>query len=717
MRPPRLSAWPPLPIPPLLPRPRAELPFPLEDERCRIFARARHALFAGLGELGVGEGDELLVPAYHHGSEIEAIQQTGAGLRWYGDQDPLAPDEAELEALLGPATRALYLIHYFGFPQDAARWRRWCDRHGLLLIEDAAQAWLATGPGGPVGTCGDLTIFCLYKSFGVPEGAALLSGSPPSEPGDDPRFGAGVLARRFGAYLAQRSGTAHAALDRFTLSADYSPERDLALGDPRSKVWASVGPLLRRLADPHAAALRRSNYAVLAETLGECLPPAFADPGTGAAPFVFPFRAERKDPTLSRLRENGVLGLDLWSTPHPALPAGRFERAGRLRAELIGLPVHQELSADDLRRISEAARPAVASRAAATLEPLGDLAGLADEWEPLAEASQNVFATHGFALAWVEWAGVERHLELLGWRDARGRLRAIAPLYRYRSHGLRGLRTIGHGAADQLDLICAPADRVATAAALRSYLAAEAPDICLLDRMPEEAAWDGLLGGRVLHRQSSPVLEIEGRSWEELLSGWSSNLRGQVRRRERKLVRELGLVYRLCDDPARLGEDLDVLFGLHDARWNDASSGFSAGRRALHARFARHCLERGWLRLWIAEAEGRPVAAWYGFRFGDSDWYYQAGRDPDYASTSIGSVLLAHTIRDAAESGIGRYRFLLGEEDYKYRFANRDDPVDTVALAATPKGAAAVLAATAAARSPRTRRAVARIVADPARAD
>ncbi len=137
-------------------------------------------MWNGVERLGLVAGDEVLMPAYHHGSEVEAVSRRGVQCRFYEGDERLEPTEPELNALLGARTRALYLIHYQGFPQDAARWRRWCDERGLMLIEDVAQAWLATRDGTPVGSHGDLAFFCLYKSVGLPEGAALVMRSPPA---------------------------------------------------------------------------------------------------------------------------------------------------------------------------------------------------------------------------------------------------------------------------------------------------------------------------------------------------------------------------------------------------------------------------------------------------------------------------------------------------------------------------------------------------------
>ncbi|MEA2330008.1 MAG: hypothetical protein QOH58_146 [Thermoleophilaceae bacterium] len=216
----------------------------------------------------------------------------------------------------------------------------------------------------------------------------------------------------------------------------------------------------------------------------------------------------------------------------------------------------------------------------------------------------------------------------------------------------------------------------------------------LAERLPGEGHAQQL-GGKLLRRDASPVVDLAGGGWDDYLATRSSNFRSQVGRKERKLVREHGLSYRLSDDPDRLADDLTTLFELHEARWADGSSGALAGSRvAFHREFAAVAQERGWLRLWLAEIEGRPVAAWYGFRFGGADWYYQFGRDPEWDRFSVGLVLLAHTVRDAADSGQGQYRLLRGGESYKDRFATGDPGLDTVAV---PRGARGRLAVGAAA--------------------
>jgi CelD/BcsL family acetyltransferase involved in cellulose biosynthesis len=163
-----------------------------------------------------------------------------------------------------------------------------------------------------------------------------------------------------------------------------------------------------------------------------------------------------------------------------------------------------------------------------------------------------------------------------------------------------------------------------------------------------------------------------------------------VRKFERRLVRDHGLRFRLADDPERLDRDMTSLFELHDARWGARTTAFPQSLKPFHRELAALALEQGFLRLVFAELEGRPAAVWYGFRLGGADWFYQQGRHPAWARSSVGFVLTAHTIREAVTAGISRYRFLLGGEDYKARFATSEPEVETLAIPRGSRGQAAI---------------------------
>ncbi len=646
-----LRVRPALPKAVLWRRPADPLPFPLAEPECRAYPRGRDAIGEGLRALDLAPGAQALVPAYHPRAGVEALIRAGLEPRFYEGDERLEPRADELAAMLGPRVRALVLIHYLGFPQDSPRWRRFCDEHNLNLIEDAAHAWLASVAGAPVGSLADLAVFSFHEVVGLPR-AALLARRPPPVP-VDPR-GLDLLRER------------------------------------------ALSGLLARVADPSIAIRRRTNFETLLERLAEQVPLAFRELPRGASPLGLPIETADKRELQSRLASRGVHALDLWPDPHPSLVAAQHPDARRRRERTLVIPAHQELGPAELDRVVSAMRPAAPRAREPRLTPIADLDAEADDVRELAERADNIFATPEWLSGWWRRFGSGEQ-RIAGWRDADGVLRGLVPLYRTRIGGMRALRFLGHGPGDQLGPVCAAGDRVALGRAIRRGLEDGlfgAWDLLLGEQLLAEDGWSARLGAGVLRRESSPVLRAEGRSFDEVLASRSKNFRQQVRGRERKLRREHELAFRLCEDPGRLQVDLETLFELHAARWRGGvTTAFSSERQAFHRGFAASALERGWLRLWIAEVDGTAVAALYGFRFAGNELYYQSGRDPAWDERSVGFILLSHSIRMALDEGVDEYRLLRGDEPYKLRFASGDPGLETCVAG---RGAAARVALAAA---------------------
>jgi CelD/BcsL family acetyltransferase involved in cellulose biosynthesis len=316
---------------------------------------------------------------------------------------------------------------------------------------------------------------------------------------------------------------------------------------------------------------------------------------------------------------------------------------------------------------------------------------LRDEWETMARRSENVFGTWEWASAWWRHFGGSAQQLPVRCRTPEGVEFALLPLYLKRIGGVRIVRLVGHGPADELGLLCAPEDQADAGAALHAALEDVRADVFVGSTVRGDSEWPRLLRATVLGAEATPALGLEGRTWEDFLAARSSNFRQQVRRRERAL-RAHGLRYRLCDDPARLDRDLDLLFALHRRRWRGGESEFTR-HEAFHREFAALALERGWLRLWFLELNGAAAAVWYGLRFGTVDWYYQAGRDPAWDRAAVGFVLLAHSLREAMADGMREYRFGRGDEEYKSRFTGDESSVETVVLGRGLRGRVAVAAA------------------------
>lgn len=361
MSPRRFGIWPTLPVDVYL-RTRSNLqPFPLDRSEAQLFSRARHALWSACKAIGLQPGDEVMAPAYHHGSEIEALLRSGLRISFFDVTEKLEPDPDEIARAFRPNVRVFYLIHYLGFPQDVRYWRGWCDERGLLLFEDAAQAWLATRDGLPVGSLGDMGIYCLYKTIGIPDGAALISRTPARHPRSRAKTGLYGAMKRHGAWLAQRSGVAGGAfvqLSKLGAPAQHgtrSREAEFELGNPEQPSLAASW-LLPRILDPTIAERRRNNYRFLLDQLSPMVPGPFRQLPDGACPFAFPIETTEATRMAERLQARGVKALLLWKHPHPSLDVPDFPTAKRFRETVVALPVHQELRYGDLGRIAEAVR-------------------------------------------------------------------------------------------------------------------------------------------------------------------------------------------------------------------------------------------------------------------------------------------------------------------------------------------------------------------------
>lgn len=343
----------------------------------------------------------------------------------------------------------------------------------------------------------------------------------------------------------------------------------------------------------------------------------------------------------------------------------------------------------------------------AGVKPIADLASARVDWEQLADASGNVFATWEWADTWWQHFGSQGGLSLHAChRDGEATPFAILPLHRTRIGPLPLMRFVGHGAGDVLGPVCALADAAEAGTALVAALHSGAlpANLLIAERMPSGPVADAV-GGPRLAGERNPSLAIDGRSWDEYLRSSSKNVREKVRRSAKKAERDHELTYELCATAEQVGPMMKTLFDLHARRWGDEAGAFGTPANVrFHLDFAVRAQRRGWLRLWEMRIDGEPAAAWYGFRFGGIEAYFQSGRDPRWDRLSIGFLMLIRSIRAAFDDGLDSYAFLRGDESYKDRFATTISTIETRAVGRGPIARTAVAAGALAARNPPLRR-------------
>jgi len=146
--------------------------------RCVAVHSGTAALHLGLLAVGIGPGDEVIVPSFSFAATANAVVLAGAK-PVFADIEPVTYclDVAAVEAAVTGRTAAIMAVHLYGHPADMVGLRRAADAHGLLLVEDAAQAHAAGLDGVPAGALGDLAAFSFYptKNMTTGEGGMIVT--------------------------------------------------------------------------------------------------------------------------------------------------------------------------------------------------------------------------------------------------------------------------------------------------------------------------------------------------------------------------------------------------------------------------------------------------------------------------------------------------------------------------------------------------------------
>jgi perosamine synthetase len=302
------------------------------------------ALHLGLLAAGVGPGDEVIVPSFTFAASGNAVRLAGA-TPVFVDIDPesfcVSPDAAA--AAITARTAAIMPVHLYGHPADMTAIERLAADHGLLVVEDAAQAHAASLGGTPVGAFGRVAAFSFYptKNMTSGEGGMIVT--------DDPG-----VARQ--ARLLRNQGMEERY--RNEIVGFNTRMTDLAAAIGRVQLGKLPGWTERRRAN--AAALDRS----LADVEGIVVPPVAPQ-----AVHVFHQYTIRvtgspgRDALQRRLQLAGVGTGVYYPVPTHRLPSFDLDlelpETSRAAEEVLSLPVHPALDPGDLDTVADAVRDAV----------------------------------------------------------------------------------------------------------------------------------------------------------------------------------------------------------------------------------------------------------------------------------------------------------------------------------------------------------------------
>ena len=248
------------------------------------------------------------------------------------EADSFCIDPVAAEAAITERTVAIMPVHLYGHPAAMDRLRPVAERHGLALIEDAAQAHAASLHGVPVGAAGTVAAFSFYptKNMTSGEGGMIVTDDPDIERA---------------ARLLRNQG----------MERRYENEV-VGFNVRMTDLHAAIGRVqLAKL--PGWTAQRQANAAYLDVKLSGVIVPPVAD-GAVHVYHQYTIRSERRDELMQQLADQGVGSGVYYPIPTHRLPSFDLDldlpETAKAAAEVLSLPVHPALSDEDLATIVEA---------------------------------------------------------------------------------------------------------------------------------------------------------------------------------------------------------------------------------------------------------------------------------------------------------------------------------------------------------------------------
>lgn len=312
----------------------------VDGRHCVAVSSGTAALHLTLLALGIGPGDEVIVPAFTFAATAGAIALAGATPA-YADIDPVTYclDPAAASAAVTPRTAAIIPVHLYGHPAPMGAFTALGERHGLAVIEDACQAHGAELHGRPAGSFGTAAAFSFYptKNMAAPEGGLVATAD------------AG-LARRL--RLLRNQGME--SLYQHEIIGTNARMTDLAAAIARQQL-AKLGGFTEA---------RRRNAAALDTAFTGTLPRPRPAPGARHVYHQYTIRVPggpaARDAFAQTLSMAGVGTRVFYPVPVHRLPAFRPPKLPDLphtdaaAGSVLSLPVHPALTGTDIDRITTA---------------------------------------------------------------------------------------------------------------------------------------------------------------------------------------------------------------------------------------------------------------------------------------------------------------------------------------------------------------------------
>ncbi|HEU4765953.1 MAG TPA: DegT/DnrJ/EryC1/StrS family aminotransferase [Pyrinomonadaceae bacterium] len=315
-----------------------------EAKACVGVGNGTDALYLTLRALGIGAGDEVITVAHTFIATSEAISMTGATPIFIDvTDDTMLMDPALIEAAITPRTKALIPVHLYGQSCDMDAIMEIARKHGLKVVEDAAQAHGGRWRGQRVGSIGDAATFSFYpgKNLGAfGDGGAVVSQD------------AGLIERI-------RMVANHGRLEKYTHKMEGVNSRldglQAAILRVKLRYLDEWNARRRQIADAYMDQLTDRGIAL--PTVHENAEPVW---------HLFVIRLAERERLASLLKEEGIATGIHYPVPLHQQPAYEDRAASyslpateRAAQEVLSLPMYPELTQEQIERICNSVSSAV----------------------------------------------------------------------------------------------------------------------------------------------------------------------------------------------------------------------------------------------------------------------------------------------------------------------------------------------------------------------
>jgi CelD/BcsL family acetyltransferase involved in cellulose biosynthesis len=328
------------------------------------------------------------------------------------------------------------------------------------------------------------------------------------------------------------------------------------------------------------------------------------------------------------------------------------------------------------------------------IEEIAELERYREPWDRLAVALGQPYCSPAWMLPWWRHAVTgTAELRAVVVRDG-SELVGLAPYFvQIGRAGLAEYRVLGAGGAHRIGPLAQLGREAEVAEAIARTLARATPrpSSFLLEGTDAASPWPALIRaawpGRVRPRQrigyrlTAPTLSLGSDDYARWFASRSSNFRQQMRRKGRQLATRGGQI-RPATGQAQLATDFDSMVRLHHLRWaaRGGSGALDARVEAALREAASELRSEERFRLWTIAVDGEPVCVQLFVVAGGQLAYWGGGFDPAWEDLQPAQLTILAAVEDAFARGERGIDFGGGDQRYKWRFADRDEPVAWVSL-------------------------------------